>query len=179
MNWFNENAGVVVLILGIVLIVMTGLSVYLLFYLKSRIAVQRLSFLGFYSTSLDTHKNYADFVIGNKTVNTVGISEIGLKNGKIAFNLTALYREKTGLPQDAKLVIGQRSSISFRLTSEELKRTVVTSPDGKKKIGALRVYAVDLTGTLYQGKVANVRKLLLRLMEEEKATREAENAAEE
>lgn len=170
MNWVNENAGVIILVAAIVIIAMLGLSVWLLFYLKSRIAVQRLSFLGFYSTSVDTGKRYADFTVGNKSLQTVGVSEIGLKNGKIAFNLTELYREKAGLPSDAKLVVGQRNSVTLRLTVDELKKVCVVK-DGKRLVHTLRMYVVDFSGTLYQGKVSAVRKLLKELLlEEERGT---------
>lgn len=166
MNWINENAGVIILVAAIVILVLLGISVWLLFYLKNRIAVQRLSFLGFYSASVDTGIRYADFTVGNKSLQTVGISELGLKNGKVAFNLTQLYREKAGLPSDAKLVVGQRSSVTMRLTLDELKKVALTK-EGKKVVGALRMYVVDFAGTLYQGRVNNVRKLLKELLAEE------------
>ena len=166
MNWLNENAGVLVLVLSVIIIAMLALSVWLLFYLKNRIAVQKLSFLGFYSASMDTGKRYADFTVGNKTLQTVGISEIGLKNGKVAFNLTELYREKASLPPDAKLVVGQRSSVTMRLTVDELKR-IALSKEGKLVVGTLRMYVVDFAGNLYQGKVRAVRKLLLELLAED------------
>lgn len=169
MNWLNENAGVLVLVLSVIVIAMLALSIYLLFYLKNRIAVQRLSFLGFYSASMETQNRYADFTIGNKTLNTIGISEIGLRNGKVSYDLTELYREKTGLPAEAKIVIGQRSSLKFRLTKEELLRVAVPAKDGKRTVSVLRMYAVDLSGNLYHGKVRPVRKLLRELLAEGQA----------
>lgn len=183
MNWINENAGVIVLVTAIVVFVLLGLCVWLLFHLKNRIAVQRLSFLGFYSASMDTGKRYADFTVGNKTLQTVGVSEIGLKNGKVAYNLTELYREKAGLPSDAKLVVGQRNSIAMRLTVDELKKIAVLK-DGKKTVRTLRMYVVDFSGALYQGRVGAVKKLLKELLAEERAAvpspaAEKNDAAEE
>ncbi len=167
MNWINENAGVIILVAAIIIFVLLGLCVWLLFYLKNRIAVQRLFFLGFYSASIDTGKRYADFTVGNKTLQTIGVAEIGVMNGKVAFNLTELYREKASLPPDAKLMVGQRSSITMRLTVDELKKLVVTK-NGEKRVGTLRMYVVDLSGTLYRGRVGAIRKLLRETLAEEK-----------
>lgn len=173
--WLNENAGVVVLIAAIIVIVMLGVAVWLLFFLKNRIAVQRLNFLGFYSTSMETKKRYADFTIGNKSLNDIGIAEIGLKNGGISFRLTELYREKNSLSPEARIVIEQRSSIRLRLTAEELKRTAIRDGKAQKTVRGLRLYAVDLTGNLYSGRVRAVRRLLKELLTEERA--EAEKTA--
>lgn len=172
--WLNENAGVVVLIAAIIVIVMLGVAVWLLFFLKNRIAVQRLNFLGFYSTSMETKKRYADFTIGNKSLNDIGIAEIGLKNGGISFRLTELYREKNSLSPEARIVIEQRSSIRLRLTAEELKRTAIRDGKAQKTVRGLRLYAVDLTGNLYSGRVRAVRRLLKELLTEERAEERAE-----
>lgn len=171
MNWLNENAGVLILITAIIILALIGVIIWHLLYIRSTIAVRRLSFLGFYSKSLDTHKNYADFTIGNRTLHTVGVSEIGLQNGRVSFNLTDLYREKAGLPADAKIVIVQRSSLTFRLTADELKKTVIKKDD-KLKVGTLRAYAVDSTGALYRGSVPSVRRMLLEGLAEEAKAKE-------
>lgn len=179
MNWINENAGVIVLVTAIAVIVLASLCLWQLLKLKSRIAVQRLSFLGFWSTSLETGKRYADFTIGNSSLHTVGVQEIGLQNGNVSVNLTASYREKAGLPSDAKLAIGQRNSITFRLTEEELKKICGRNAD-RASVRTLRAYVVDFSGTLYRGKVPAVKKLLKTLLKEEreKTTEEAAGPAE-
>lgn len=163
MNWVNENSGVIVLITALVIIVMTAIALWLLFYLKSKIAVQKLTFLGFYSIQLDERNSYAEFTVGNRSLNDVGIAEFGIRNGGVNFNITSLYREKAGMGRETKIVIEQRGSVSFRLTAEELKKAIVIGKNGKPKINTLRLYAVDLTGTLHQGTVHAVRKLLKEL----------------
>lgn len=178
MEWLNENAGIIVFVAAIVIIALSAVALYLLFYLKNRIAVQRLSFLGFYSASVDTGKRYADLTVGNPSLHTVGVSEIGVKNGKVSFNLTEIYREKAGLPSDAKLVVGQRGSVTLRLTAEELKKLCIKTGDGKLKVGTLRAYVVDFAGCLYQGKVGAVKKLLKELLAEAGTPKPAETAAE-
>ena len=169
MNWVNENSGVIVLIMSIVIIAMTAVVLWLLFYLKSKIAVQKLTFLGFYSIQLDERNSYAQFTVGNKSLNDVGIAEFGIRNGKVNFNITSLYREKAGIGRDAKIVIEQRGSVSFQLTAEELKKAIVIGQNGKPAVKTLRLYAVDLTGTLHQGTVHGVRKLLKELNAQELA----------
>lgn len=168
MDWLNQNSGIIVLITAILTIALLAFVIYLVFSLRSKIAVQRLKFLGFYSTDVNSRANFAEFTVGNKSLNDVGISEIGIKNGKVAFNLTELFKAKKGMKKDARIVLEQRSSISFRLTADELKKVLVDGKNGKKVLNTLRVYAVDLTGTLYQGKVPAVRKLLADLVAAEK-----------
>lgn len=163
MNWINENSGVIVLIMSIVIIALAAIALWVLFYLKGKIAVQKLSFLGFYSIQLDERNSYADFTVGNRSLNDVGIAEFGLRNGKVNFNITSLYREKAEMGPEAKIVIEQRGSVNFQLTAEELKKAVVIGSNGKRYVRTLRLYAVDLTGTLHQGKVNAVRKLLKEL----------------
>lgn len=167
MEWINRNAGVIVLVTAVIVIVLVALCLWLLFYLKNRIAVQRLSFLGLWSTSLETGKRYADFTVGNKSLHTVSVQEIGVKNGSVAVNLTELYREKSSLPSDAKLIVGQRNSLTFRLTEEELKKICGPTKAERAAVRTLRAYVVDVSGTQFQGKVPAVKKLLKTLLDEE------------
>ena len=83
---------------------------------------------------------------------------MGIKNGGVAFDLTALYRYKTELDERAHIVIEQRSSIDFSLSVDELKSLLLDDKSGR--LGTLRLYAVDLVGNLYQGRIAPVKKLL-------------------
>lgn len=156
--WINSNAGVVMLIFGILLIAMLGVALWILFTLRRQFCVQRLKFTGLYAEDRVTHTKYASLTIGNRSVRELAIKEIGIKNGGIAFDLTALYRYKTGLDERAHIVIEQRYSIDFTLSIEELKGLLTEEKSGR--LGTLRLYAVDLVGTLYQGKIEPVRKLL-------------------
>lgn len=178
MSWINENAGIIVLVTAIIIIVLASVCLWLLFHLKNRIAVQRLSFLGFWSTSMETGKRYADFTVGNKSLHAVGVQEIGLRNGTVSVSLTELCREKASLPAEAKLVVAQRGSLTFRLTEEELKKICGPTKEERSPVRTLRAYVVDLSGTLYQGKVRAVKKLLKLLLEEESGKKPAPNSAE-
>ena len=75
MEWLNENSGIIVLIASIILVALIGVVVWLLLRLHSKIAVQRLNFLGFYSVDDSTRRRYAGLTIGNKSLNDVGITE--------------------------------------------------------------------------------------------------------
>ncbi len=163
MEWLNENSGILVLVSAVISIALLVLCVWLIYSLKSKIAVQRLNFLGFYSSDLETHENYAEITVGNKSLNDVGVAELGIKNGKVNYDLTELYKEKKGMAADARIVIEQRSAISFTLSAEELKKVLIDGADGKKILKGLKIYAVDLTGNLYQGRAAAVKKLLAEL----------------
>lgn len=167
MDWLNENSGVVALISAIILIALIGVTVYLLLRLHSKIAVQRLKFLGFYSIDKDTRKRYAGVTIGNRSLNDVGIEDLGIQNGKVNFSLTEKYKNDKCMQSDARIVVEQRSSLSFELSCGELRELVIEN-NGKKILGCLRVYAVDLAGTLYRGRIPAVRKLLKELLVAEK-----------
>lgn len=162
MDWLNENAGLVVLIAAVITVILLVVTICMVFALKKKIAVQKPKFLGFYSTDFNTRERYAQCTIGNGSLNEIGIAQLGIKNGKVSFDLTDLYRQKKNFGADVRVMIEQRSSIGFTLTEEELKGLVVEGPKGRV-LKMLRLYCVDLTGNLYKGKIKSVRKLLYEL----------------
>lgn len=164
MEDLNKYAGLIALIAVVVTIVLSGLTIFLIISLRNKIAVQRLKFLGFYSTDADTRETFAEFTVGNRSLNEVGISELGIKNGKVNFNMTKRYKRERNMKPDTRIVIEQRSSITFKVSAEDLMKVLVDGKNGKQVLKTLRVYAVDLTGTLYQGKVPAVKKLLNELL---------------
>ena len=156
--WLNENAGVLVLVIGIAALVMLGIALWILFALRSQFCVQRLRFTALYAADRVTRTPYASLTVGNRSVREVALREIGVKNGGVAFDLTALYRSKAGLSEEAHLVIEQRASVTFDLSVEELKSLLL---DGKgARLKTLRLYVIDLVGTVYEGRIAPVRRLL-------------------
>lgn len=159
MEWFNENAGVMVLILLVISVTAFIVLICFTLSLRNRIAVQRLKMVGFYSRDVSSRENYAEFTVGNRSLNDIGVAEIGLRNGKINLDFTALYMQKANLNPGTRIVIDQRSSISFRLTEEELSTVLLESPKGKK-LYRLRLYVVDIPGNVYYGSMHAVRKLL-------------------
>lgn len=167
MEWLNEHSGLIMLVGSIIIVILVAVAICMLYRLHSKIAVQRLNFLGFYSIDKDTKTRYADMTIGNKSLNDIGISELGIQNGKIKFPLTDKYKRDSNMLPDARIVIEQRSSISFKLSCEEL-RSLVVELNGKHVLKSLRIYAVDLTGTLYRGRVPDVKKLIKEMLLAEK-----------
>lgn len=163
MEWINDNCGILVLIFSIVIIALVGLITWLLLMLRSRIAVQRLNFLGSYAMNKDSKERYAELTIGNRSLNDVGLSELGIRNGKVNFPLTDYYKRQKDMKNDARIVLEQRSAISFTLPIEELARLAL-DVKGKKVIRSVKVYAVDLTGTFYSGRVSDVKKLMKELI---------------
>lgn len=157
--WFNENAGIMTLILLIVSVIAFVFIIILTLSLRNRIAVQKLKMVGFYSRDTASRENYAEFTVGNRSLNDVGVSEIGLRNGKINLDFTALYMKKANINPGTRIVIDQRSSITFRLTEEELSSVLLESRNGKK-LYRLRLYVVDIPGNVYYGNMHAVRKLL-------------------
>lgn len=163
MEWLNEGAGLIALISLIVTVVLSVITICILVGLRNRIAVQKLNFLGFFSTDVETRSNYAELTVGNKSLNEVAVVELGIRNGRVNFDLTSLYRKKCGLSSEVRIVVEQRSSIRFTLTEEELWGVLVDGKKGKT-LKKLRLYAVDLTGNLYKGKIPAVHKLLQQSM---------------
>ncbi len=168
MEWLNDGVGLIVVISSVVIVVMVAAVLAMLFILRNKIAVQRLNFLGFYAADAETRKRCAECTIGNRSLNEVALSEIGVKNGKVSFNLTALYKQKNNLTPESRVVIEQRSSLRFSLTEEELMGLLIDGKKGKE-LRTLRLYAVDLTGSLYQGKIKSVQRLLAELLFAERA----------
>ena len=163
MEWLNQGAGLIALSSAIVTVVLLLVIIFVVVNLRNTIAVQKLNFLGFFSTDLQSRQNYAELTLGNKSLNELALVEIGIRNGKVNYDLTALYRKKAELRPDTRIVVEQRSSLSFTLTEEELYFVL---NDGKKckTLEKLRLYAVDLTGNLYKGKIPAVQKLLQQVL---------------
>lgn len=159
MNWVNENAGVLVLVVLVIAIVAFSVVIAVLFNLRSSIAVQRLKLMGFYSKDAESRENYAVFTIGNKSLNDVGVAQLGLKNGRVNFDLTSFYKAQMEMNPSTRIVIEQRSAISFRMPEEDLAVVLIDTPRGKK-LSSLKLYVVDLTGNVYHGRVRTVRHLL-------------------
>lgn len=172
MEWLNEGVGLIVVIASVVIVLLIAVVLAMLLILRNKIAVQRLKFLGFYAADAETRKRCAECTIGNRSLNEVALNEIGVKNGKVSFNLTGLYKQKGNLTPESRVVIEQRSSIRFSLTEEELMGLLVDGKKGKQ-LRTLRLYAVDLTGNLYQGRIRAVRRLLSELLAAEKAKQAA------
>ena len=166
MEWLNENSGILVLIIGIIVVAMLALSIFLVMGLRNSIAVQKLKILGLFAVDFDSRDRYAEITVANKSLNEVGVAELGIQNGITNFDLTALYKEKNNLLPDSRVVIEQRSAITFRLSSEELKKALLTGE--KNPLKKLRFYAIDLTGTLYRGNLKAIKKLLATMLNEEK-----------
>ena len=167
MEWLNENTGLLVLILSIIIIALIALSLWLMFNLRSKIAVQKLNFLGFYSVNKETRKRYAELTIGNKSLNDVALDELGIQNGKVNFPLTDIYKTQKELQPDVRIVLEQRNAINFELDCDELRKLVLEQ-NGKKIVKTLKIYAVDSTGTVYRGRIPAIKKLIRELLAEEK-----------
>ena len=159
----NANAGLIILIVGVILVVLLGVVIWLLFDTRKRLAVQRLKFIGQYSADPDTRRMVANITISNRSLNDVTITELGLRNGKVNFNYTDVYKKQSKLSKDARVVVGQRDAIRLSLSAEELVKSLIQSKNGKIVLKKICVYAMDSTGILYVGKVADVKKLLSEL----------------
>lgn len=159
MDWLNEHIGLVVVITAVIIVLLVIVTICMLYSLRNKIAVQRPKFLNFYATDVDTRERYGQCIIGNRSLNEVGLAEIGIRNGKVSFDLTDLYKEKKNIAKDVRIVLEQRSSIQFVLTEEELTKLLVDGKNGKV-LKSLYLYCVDLTGNLYKGKIRSVRRLL-------------------
>lgn len=167
MEWLNENSGLLILVLSIIIIALIGISIWLLFNLRNKIAVQKLKFTGFYSLNKDTKRRYAGLTIGNKSLNDVGLDELGIQNGKVNIPLTEVYKNQEAMQHDARIVLEQRNAIKFELSCKELLQ-IVLEKNGTKRVKTLRLYAVDSTGTVYRGKIPAVKKLVRELLAENK-----------
>lgn len=54
MDGLNENAGLIILIVAVILVAILGVVVWLLIDMRKRVAVQRLKFIGQFSADPDT-----------------------------------------------------------------------------------------------------------------------------
>ena len=163
MDKLNENAGLVAVIVGAVLLAVLILVVLMLAVLRKKIAVQRLKFVGQFAADPNTRKMVANITISNRSLSDVTVTELGLKNGKVNFNYTNVYKTQYKLGKDARIVVGQRDAIRFSLSAEELVKSLILNQKGKIVLKKISVYVMDSTGIPYVGKVSDVKRLLSEL----------------
>lgn len=163
MDGLNENVGLVVLIVAIVLIAILCVIIWLLVEMRKKIAVQRLKFIGQFSADPDTRKMVANITVSNRSLNDITITELGLRNGKVNFDYTETYKKQSKLSRDARVVVGQRDAIRFSLSAEELVKVLIQNTNGKIVLKKISVYAMDSTGIAYIGRASDVKKLLSEL----------------
>lgn len=163
MEGLNNNAGLIILIVGIILVAILGVVVWLLVELRKRIAVQRLKFIGHFSADVDSRKMVANITVSNRSLNDITITELGIRNGKVNFDYTDLYKKQSRLSKDARVVVGQRDAIRFAISAEDLVKSLIQNEKGKVVLKKVSVYAMDSTGIAYMGKVSDIRKLLAEL----------------
>ncbi len=165
MEWMNENSGLFAFLALILIAVMTLVIIAQNRGLKRKIVAQRLNFLGLYSTDADTQETSAKLVVGNKSMIDFSFREIGVYSGKVAVNLTDVYRKKMGYSADVRLSVEQKNAVEICLNKQEIKQYLLG--DGKKA-EALSLYVVDASGKIYSNKIPAVRKLLKEMLSEGK-----------
>lgn len=163
MEGLNANSGLIILIVGIVLVAILGVIIWLLVEMRKKLAIQRLKFIGQFSADPDTRRMAANITVSNRSLNDITITELGLRNGKVNFNYTDVYKKQNKLNKDARVVVGQRDAIRFTLSAEELVKSLIQNTRGKIVLKKISVYAMDSTGIAYIGKVSDVKKLLSEL----------------
>ena len=93
--------------------------------------------------------------------------EVVFTSGGTEANVLALFGIAEAVrakdPARTRIVIEQRHSIDFSVSVSELEGVLVDGKNGKQ-LRTLRLYAVDLMGNLYQGRIDAVRKLLSDVM---------------
>lgn len=157
--FINENAGIIILIFGILILAALGVLLWLTYAVHRRFASVRLQFTGLQASDLNAGGAYAALIVGNNSVREIALQELGVRCGNVAYDLTAVYKRQQGLGEEAHVVIEQRRSIRFRLDGEAL----ASLGAGSKKRVKLRLYAVDLTGNVYGGRIRAVERMLAAL----------------
>ncbi len=160
METLNENAGLIILIVAVVLIALLGIVMWLIIEVKKKLAVQRLKFIGHFAADPDTRRMVANITISNRSLNDITITELGIRNGKVNFDFTDVYKKQSKLNRDARVVVGQRDAIRLTLSAEDLVKSLIQNQNGKLVLKKISVYAMDSTGIAYIGKVSDVKKLL-------------------
>ena len=163
MDKLNANAGLIILIVGVVLMLILGVVIWLLVETRKKLAVQKLKFIGHFAADPDTRRMVANITISNRSLSDITITELGLRNGKVNFDYTDAYKKQFRLGRDARVVVGQRDAIRFTLSAEELVKSLIQNTKGKIVLKKICVYAMDTTGVPYIGKVSDVKKLLSEL----------------
>lgn len=163
MDWLNEHSGLLIIICSVLIIALLAVTIYIVYDVRKKIASQKINFLGLYAIDPNTRVAYAKLTFGNKSINNLGITELGVKNGGVNFPFTAEFRAQHRLGDSARIIIEPRCAIEFKLSTDDLKK-VIFEKNGKKMLKTLRLYAIDVAGSCYQGKVKAIKRLVRELM---------------
>ena len=134
METLNQNAGLIVLIVAVVLIALLGVVIWLIIEMKKEnFAIQRLKFIGHFAADPDTRRMVANITISNRSLNDITITEVGIRNGKVNFDFTDVYKKQSKLSKDARIVVGQRDAIRFTLSAEDLVKIAHSEPERESR----------------------------------------------
>lgn len=82
METLNQNAGLIVLIVAVVLIALLGVVIWLIIEMKKKLAIQRLKFIGHFAADPDTRRMVANITISNRSLNDITITEVGIRKDR-------------------------------------------------------------------------------------------------
>lgn len=159
MKFLNENAGVFVLIFGILVVIGIVWTIIQNHRLTKNLVTKKFDFTDGYEIDRRTGEKYFTVVIANKTVNDATLTDVGFKIGDETFSFFEEFRLKNFLTQKDKVVIYQRSSVKMKLGIEEVESAFFKYKRGKK-IEKIRVYVTDSSGSVVVGRARTVRRIV-------------------
>lgn len=159
MEFLNKNAGVFVLIFGILLVVGVVYAIIQNYRLVRNLVTKKFDFTDGYEIDRVTGEKYFTVVIANKTVNDATLTDVGFKIGKESFSFFDQFRAKNFLTQSDKAVVYQRSSVKMKIEIEEVETAFFKYKRGKR-IEKIRVYVTDSSGSVVVGKARTIRRIV-------------------
>lgn len=159
MEFLNKNAGIFVLVFGILLVVGVVWMIIQNHRLTRNLVTKKFDFTDGYEIDRRTGEKFFTVVIANKTVNDATLTDVGFKIGDETFSFFEEFRTRSFLAQKDKVVIYQRSSVKMKLTVEEIESAFFKYKRGKK-IEKIRVYVTDSSGTVVVSKARTVRRVV-------------------
>ena len=154
MEWLKENQALVMVILFLAVIALAVVVLVLCNKIYKNFYVKKFSF-----TDLLEETDGADtitLIIGNKSLNDVTVSALGMSNGLSSFDYIREYRRQANIQEGGKVVIPSRSTVSLRIDRKDVESAVMK--DFALPPKKLSAYVIDAYGGLCKGKVRVISK---------------------
>ena len=158
-EFLNENIGLFLLLLGIVIIVFLVRLAIQSNALTKSLVTKKFSFENLYETDKQSGENEFTLIIANKTLNDTSITDVGFMLWGQTFSYVNEFRAQNGFVSGDKATVSQRSSLRLTVSVVDLE-SMLFMHKRSAKIKKLRAYVVDSSGFMVSAPIKRIQKII-------------------
>lgn len=157
-EFLNQNIGLVVLLLGLIVIAILVRLAFQSNALTKSLVTKKFSFENLYETDKETGAKRFTLLIANKTLNDTSITDVGFMLHGQTFSYINEFREQNGFVSGDKATVSQRSSLKLCVSIVDFE-TALFKHKRHAKISKLRAYVVDSSGFMVTASIKRIQKI--------------------